>query len=182
MEAKMLIKKILEYFSITCFLMSCSSQNEIKFNVDIIDCIINESSSLPSKFLNYTFFCKSSDNKILRLGVYDLQRIHEVSYNQMSYKFFLTKALSQNILISKSSFEAFDLDQEVQYDYVHNKFDDFINKYCEKYNDSSYTLKTKNYEYINSILYYCFINNYFSTFDDYSGVYRITKIDKWECK
>lgn len=177
----MLIKKL--FGCIMCILfVSCNSQNEIKFNEEIIDCIINESSSLPSQFLNYTFFCKSSDNKILILGVYDLRRIHEDDYNQLTYREFLTKSLNQTLLISKSSPKAFNLNKEVQYDYSHNKFDDFINKYCEKYNDNSHTLKIKNYDYINSILYYCFINNYLSTFDDYSGVYRITRIDKWECK
>lgn len=161
-------------------MLSCKTG--LKFNENIIDCISNESAFLPSQFLNYTFFCKGSDNKILIFGVYDLQRIHEDSYNQMSYKSFLTKALNQNLLISKPSPKAFDLNKEVQHDYNNNKFEDFINKYCEKHNDDSYTLKTKNCEYISSILYYCFINNYLSIFDDYSGAYKILKVDKWECK
>lgn len=127
MEVKMFIKELLLGCVICIFLVSCNSQNGMKFNRDIIDCISNENSSLPSQFLNYNFFCKSSDNKILILGIYDLQRIYEDNYNQMSYKSFLTKTLNQNLLISKSVPKAFELNKEVLHDYNSNKFEDFIN-------------------------------------------------------
>lgn len=162
--------------------MSCSSQKEVRFNEDIIDCIVEESPSLPSQFLNYNFFCKNSNNQILMLGVYDLRDIYKKKYSWMSYKDFLTEALNQRLLILHNSSKAFDLDKTVEKEYKRNKLEDFIRIYCDEYSNGLYCLKSVDKELVNTILYYLFINNYLSSFDDYSGVYGISRIHSWQCK
>ncbi len=175
------MKKVL-ILIVGILLMSCSSQKEVRFNEDIIDCIVEESPSLPSQFLNYNFFCKNSNNQILMLGVYDLRDIYKKKYSWMSYKDFLTEALNQRLLIAHNSFITFDLDKTVEREYRNNKLEDFIKIYCDEYRRDFYNLKPVDKYLENTILYYLFINNYLSSFDDYSGVYGIAGIHNWQCK
>lgn len=163
---------------------SCRDKHPIKplrFNKEIIDSISKETTDLPSAFSSIFFFGKCSSGNIALLEIQDLRGLHKIKFPNLDFHTFLEKSLNQEINVDlKDKIKCFELDEDITSMYTQNDFKTFLDLTCEKVNDGSYTLKKNiNEKQINTVLYYCFINNYLAVFDDYIGKYYINTDSKY---
>ena len=160
----------------SCF-FSCNLKHEPTFNKRIIENISNADINYPPPYFGM-FFCKGQNGQILPLNAGELRDIYSKEFRQLNYKSFLSELLNQNIEVKYNNHKGFILDPEVESHYKSLDINEFINFYCVKTSETSYTLnktfpKIKKY----SIFYFLFINNYLTSFDDIGGFYLIKKID-----
>ena len=107
--------------------------------------------------------------------------LQHYSETYKSFEAFLSDALNQEIIFSQKELGKgtpfFKLNDAVTKKYSQSEIADFIKAYCDKTADDRFTVKKKyvNDEYLYSVLYYCFINSYQITLDDYEGKYFITQ-------
>ena len=167
---------ILILFPLTVFI-SCTIKQKPTFNKHLIENLSNAQTDLPSYYSGIIFFCKSQNKKILPVDANDFRYIYSKEYSKLDYKSFLTKLLNQELDIQYNNKNSFEINKYIENQYKSMDFISFMNFYCVKTSKSRYTLKNnvlKSQRY--SILYYLFINNYFTGFDDYGGTFVIKKI------
>ncbi|HRB70956.1 MAG TPA: hypothetical protein PK776_03820 [Flavobacterium sp.] len=160
--------------------LSCrnsQSKKKFKFNTEIINRISNETTDLPSSFSSIFFFGKCTSGNVALLKVQDLKGLHKIKYPNLDFYTFLEKALNQEIVVDyKDKVKCFEFDKSISSIYEKNDFNTFLELTCEKISGDKYTLKENiNNGQINTVLYYCFINNYLTVFDDYIGKFYIDK-------
>ena len=161
---------------LTCFI-SCNKKENPPFNKTLIERISEESVNYPSYYSGIMFFCKSQDNKIVSLNVYELREIYSKEFRYLSYNFFLTKLLNQKIAIQYNNKKEFNINEDIEKQYISMNTDDFLNFYCRKTSKDRYTLKLNIPKSERStIFYFLFINNYLTVFDDIGGFFIIEKI------
>ncbi len=116
------------------------------------------------------------------MGCTNVNVLHEVflryySETYKSFEAFLSDALNQKILFSQKELgrgtPSFRLNDAVTNKYRKSKMGDFVTAYLTRIADDKFIVKNEyiNDEYLYSILYYCFINSYEITLDDYKGKY-----------
>jgi hypothetical protein len=131
-----------------------------------------EDPNFPSQFLGIHFYCQGENNKILLTNADELKFVYEESHYDMNYKTFLTKVLSQQIIINNEHGDVFSLDKNVTYEYQTKKFIDFLLSYFKNDGENQYVLTSKITDNErNTVFYYLFINNYLTVFDDVIGNY-----------
>ena len=165
------------FFFLTCFI-SCNIKQNPPFNKTLIERISKESINYPSYYSGIMFFCKSQDNKIASLNVYELREIYSKEFRHLNYKLYLTKLLNQKIVIQYNNKKEFRINEDIEKSYTRMNIDDFLITYCKKTSKDRYTLKLnipKSQRY--SIFYFLFINNYLTSFDDIGGMFIIKKIE-----
>lgn len=158
--------------------ISCNIKQNPSFNEMLIERISKEPINCPSYYSGIMFFCKSQDNKIAYLNVYELREVYSKEFRSLSYKSYLTRLLNQKIAIQYNNNKEFKINVDIEKSYTSMNIDDFLNFYCMKTSKDRYTLKRdipKNQR--NSIFYFLFINNYQTSFDDYEGTFIIKKIE-----
>lgn len=108
-------------------------------------------------------------------------RYYKNAYEDFSS--FLSDALNQKIIFKEKEFEGynifiFEMNHVVEERYHDLSLKNFIRYYCSKEDKNRFVVKKKynNEEYLMTILFYLFINNYDITSDDYMGKYKIRKI------
>ncbi|WP_306353310.1 hypothetical protein [Flavobacterium sp. '19STA2R22 D10 B1'] len=132
---------------------------------------------LPLQYNNIMLFGKCKDDKIGLVYMSELRGIHKFKYKNLEFSAFLEKALNQEIDISyEDKIDCFEIDKTVSLLYKENSFDKFLDIIGDKIDTTTYSLKIDpNKKEINSILYFCFLNNYLASFDDYIGFFYIRK-------
>ena len=134
---------------------------------------------LPSIMPQY-LFAKGVNDSILLIEDYRiLEEIYDSGSYKISYKDFLTLALNQKIILQPQfSVPRFHINQKIATKYHNNKFGDFLDTYCNKTSDENeHHLRndiSENEKYM--VMYYLFINNFVTSFDDYSGIYSVKNI------
>ena len=88
------------------------------------------------------------------------------------FKEFLSEALNQKLKVKgREGNVFFELNPEVTSNYNNNSFFDFLEIYCEKENHERFALNQEvPEEYMDTIFYYAFLNNYLVAEDDFLGV------------
>ena len=170
-------KKALICTSLFLIFFACQKNKSIRFDENLINKISDENKELPSQFSSNIFFGKCSNNKIAEVYIQDLKAINKFKFPTLSYKDFLQKALNQKIAIDyEDKIKCFDLDTQIRLSYKSNDFNTFLNQYTEKVEGKKLLLKKSiNEKQLNSVLYYFFLNNYLSSYDDYIDRYYIIK-------
>lgn len=118
-------------------------------------------------------------------GCTNVNVLHEVflkhySETYQSFEAFLSDALNHKIEFSEKDLGKgtpfFKLNDIITKEYNQSDISEFIKIYFDELDDERFAVKKKynNDEYLYSILYYCFINSYHITLDDYEGNYFIT--------
>jgi len=141
--------------------------------------------SIPSVhgFL-YLFFSVEGNKK----GHGNVNILHDIyiSYYRNTYEdfsLFLSDALNQKMIFKEKECEGHDISRFkvnhiVEKHYRELSLTNFIEHYCDKEDENNFVVKQKynNDEYLMTILFYLFINNYEITSDDYIGKYKVRKI------
>ena len=144
---------------------SCHENNPIDINNNLIEKISKEDIELPSQYNMFKFYVKCDDNDVAYINVQQLRVIYkEFEINKTFYK-FLSDTLNQKKHLNQNvDLECFKLDKEIIYEYENNSFQDFINLYFDK-NGNNLKLKNKLIDNkMNTIFYFCFLNNYLASF------------------
>lgn len=135
----------------------------------------------PSRF-DFDFFVRCKNEKVTVLNEPALWEIHRENPKNLPYEKFLDLALNQEIEVHNkrilSSADCFLLDSKIVHYYKNHSLEDFLLEYFIKEN-SGWRLKNGFAKsQLMSISYYCFINNKFLQFDDYTGIYILVEPDE----
>lgn len=163
--------------------ISCNNSNE-HIDKKIVKELARGDFETPS--INGFFMLFVAGNKGDK-GCTNVNVLHHVFLKRYSkvypdFELFLSDALNQKLKFSDINFgggiDFFKIDSTICKKYNESDLDDFINVHFDKSHKTN-KLSIKQ-AYINekqlfSILYYCFINNYQVTSDDYIGGYYIGK-------
>ena len=172
-------------FLIITLLLSCSDAKiQTNINPMFIQKLMEnridvERGWLPSITPQY-LFAKGDNDSILLIEDYRiLEEIYDSGSYEISYKDFLTLTLNQKIILKPQFFVSkFQINQEIAARYHVKNFDDFFDTYCKKTSyENGYHLRndmSENERY--AIIYYLFINNFITSFDDYFGTYSVEVI------
>ena len=167
---------ILTLIACHIFLISCNDRKVFKFNEKLIDRIANENLEIPSQYNSVILFCKCGDNEIALTYMQELRGVYKNRYNKMMFSQFVEDALNQKLDISyKDKIKCFSLDSKVKEKYEKNSFENFVNLYCDKFDGVFRIKKNIKESQFNSILYYLFLHNYLTIFNDYEGYYYSQK-------
>ena len=163
-------------FLLTCSL-SCSTKQNYPFSKSFIQSISKEDQKFPSRFSNILFFCKCQNNEILSLSVYEIREIYLSEFKRIDYSTFLTDLLNQKQAIHcRNQDKTFKINDDVKRHYSEMGVDEFVGFYCTNLRSDLYVLKNNiSTDQRNTIFYFLFMNNYLTSFDDYSGTFKIRK-------
>jgi len=178
------MKVIKSFIIILVFYSSCTlSNNKPVFDENMIKLISENpiysgNQNIPPNYVSTTFFVQGKHGKILLLDPRELEEIFINDYSSWKYDKFVRKALNQELIIKNENIgKPFELDKEVMSNYLKHDFLDFLKMYSEKIElNDRYMLKNDiQKQQLFSVLFYSFINNYLSVFDDYIGCYFVIK-------
>lgn len=174
------MKLIFLFASAFYLFCSCSNKENDYFTKEsLVEYISNEdprtSSNLPLVFL----FCKSNDAD--RLGFidnYGLQKHFLTTDSSLNYKVYIQDIFNYKIKIDCQSLnECFNLNDTITDSYENNQLDNFLAKYSKKVIKNVYSINTElSYNAKLTVSYYLFLNDYFTQFDDISGLYYVEKL------
>ncbi len=177
-DTKVLVhcKRVIGLFLIL-FFASCKDNKGSAFDEKVVEKIAQESTEYPSEFSSIPFFGKCSNNQIGLVYLQDLRAIHTLKYKQLNFLEFLNKSLNQEITIDYlDKIKCFDLDKSVTLLYESNDFYTFLNLYTVKTKSNRTALKKEiKTNQIETVIYYLFVNNYLTSYDDYIGKYYVDK-------
>jgi hypothetical protein len=156
-------------------LFGCKPQNSLHINNDFIKEISQEDQNLQVE--SNVFFCKCQDNLIVRLTLNQLRELFRNSTSFNNFEKYLVATLNQRIKIDcKDIDNTFELDPIIKTHYEKMGIDHLLKSFCTQSGNDTYYLSPKMPQnQLNTILYYCFINNYLIGEDDYLGAYVILK-------
>ena len=165
-------KNLLVYGLTIILFLSCTSEKMVNHPA-FDEQLINEIAKGPEVDIIFVFsyaFVQGENNKIIQLDPRELHEIYMKGDYKMSYKEFLTEALNQKLKFKgREGNVFFELNPKVTNNYNNNSFFDFLKLYCEQ-RDEEYVLNNNvPEEYINTIFYYAFINNYLVSENDGLG-------------
>ncbi|RYF23508.1 MAG: hypothetical protein EOO42_07100 [Flavobacteriales bacterium] len=169
---------------ILLIVLSCNS-SKVGIDKQFIEELAKDDFELPSRNGFLLLFISVEKNEKIGTNVNVLHSLFLQDYSKRynSFKLFLNDALNQKITFSKEQFfqkneTSFKLSEKITSDYLSLGIQSFVNQYCEKSNKRSFVKsKYHNDKDLYSILYYCFINNYKVSLDDYSGDAFVEKIN-----
>ncbi|MDH6342444.1 hypothetical protein M2480_001066 [Parabacteroides sp. PFB2-12] len=144
----------------------------------IIESLSNEPLDLeyPSRYEGLHLFicCEDENEKKITFPRIIKKEYLENKYN-MNYKTYLRKVLKESMCIHIPD-SCFRLDAVISDNYDRMNFDTFFSLYCYENGNVFRISQGLNENEIFTILYYLFINEYYSFWDDYIGVYSIRKL------
>ncbi|QRE04038.1 hypothetical protein [Flavobacterium psychrophilum] len=131
-----------------------------------------------SHYMSVPVFVLNNHSLLISTRVDFLHHLYIFSYKNQyeNFNIFLFKSLNQEIIFdekyfTKYDFSIFKIDNGVKKKYETKKFIDFYNYYLKKEDKKEYLSRDKildtNQHF--SVIYYLFINNYYTTEDDYIG-------------
>lgn len=175
------MKKII--LSIVLLVIASCNTSEININEKIIKQLSEGDFKIPSAHGFALLFVSSKKNE---KGHTNVNVLHEIFLKYYATKYSDFKSFLSDVLNQKRSFSQerldewgvgrFELNNGVEDKYNQLSMSGFIKEYFDLADDKSkFVVKSKYSEEVYSILYYCFINNYKITLDDFRGKYFISK-------
>lgn len=176
-----------------CFVNGCAQNNyREKAYEDLKEYVLNEDYSGVGYIL---FFETETKNEITYTDAFSLQRdlYYSPKYKDIDKDAFLKKIMMGEIILSCKDFrQCFTIVPTIMEDYKKKNFEDFLKsntRYLEE--DNKYIINyTYSYNEKISVAYYLYLNNFYSSYDDYSfdffsrkdPVYNevITDTEGWE--
>jgi len=158
--------------------ISCNENQNSSSHRKLVERILKEDINYPSQYGNVLFFCKCQENKIVVLSIYDLRELF-VKHKSNSRSKLLTDLFNQSIKVSCDGYDKrFSIDEDIRNLFHKDGLNKFIDSQCIRKGDK-YFLIEKNITTVqqNTILYFLFVNDYISSFDDNLGEYIIYKIE-----
>lgn len=164
------VKIVFVFTFLICCLICCKQHVKQKFDEKLIEEISNENTRFPSKYTDTPFFIRCNESQFSIIKIKDLRYIYNLNYKNISYSEFLRQILNQELIsVNINNSECFILDENISEQYKNaNNFESFLNLYTVKTNSGQLILKNT-INQTKTILYYFFINNYLSSYDDYGG-------------
>ncbi|WP_293309443.1 hypothetical protein [Pedobacter sp. UBA5917] len=161
--------------------ISCTTPG-VKINESIITELAKHDFKIPSVhgFALIFICCKENYKAFTNINVLHKIFIKHYSEKYPDFRSFLSEVLNQSINFSEKDLDNwqighFKLDTNVQETYAKLAMPDFIARYFDSTEDKKVlAVKTEYHKDAYSILYYCFINNYKITLNDYQGKYFIS--------
>ena len=156
---------------------SCSNPAN-EFDNKLIKRITDEvvTTDAPSQFIGIDFYVKCENGDVAQVGVNLLRYIYKESKTEISYEEFLMRALNQKESFAESDYiKCFSLDKKITGEYHSQGFKSLLDIYFEKSNSGLRLTKNLPENELETLSYYCFLNNYMLDFDDYIGFYYIHK-------
>jgi len=152
---------------------SCTNQNHITHQ-ELIEFISNEDPdgySLVSEIYLFSIF--KNENKIKLLDSSILLKGHYHFFNDVSYKDFVLGVFSNKCNLECTEvYECFALDEVISADYNQLSFSSFVEKYIIHRSKNNHTIKKDlSHNATLTVMYYLFLNDYFTVYDDISGLY-----------
>lgn len=170
------MKKTVIYIIIVISVLLSCSQKKVDYikNYELIEHISKENPDLYSVFAGIYLFMKDKKTKeLIAVDSSDLMRLYSNKYDRMTYGNFIKGVFSNKIKIYCEEVSyCFDLDDNITRTYEEESFPFFLKKYCRNYSQDKYLIirelpKKETF----TVMYYLYINNYFSAYDDISGYY-----------
>jgi hypothetical protein len=179
----MKLKFRLLFFLVLCLMtlnVGCNDKSKYYISEKLIQSISEEDSSFPSKYNGIIFFGKCTNDEIMVLDIKQIRDIYLSDYSHLEYKSYISELFNQQLTLNFDlGYPKYVLSTEVKYNYRNLNFESFINMYCIKTNNSNFVLKNNSNNEINktTVLYYLFLNNYLTIFDEHTGIYVVTKFN-----
>lgn len=164
------------FIIITSMLFSCVSKEESYINnKELIQHISNEDADLPSLYSGIYLFCEinKKEKKFQLLDSSALLKAHYGFYQNMTYKDFVLNVFTNQLIIDcEEVYECFTINDTIATEYNNSPFPEFANKYAKSFANNIYTLKRDLSLNVRlSVMYYLFINDYYTSYDDVAGYY-----------
>lgn len=140
--------------------------------------VTDDRDTLPSHYNFINLYARCSEKQVTVIRLTSLMRLYDQSSKSVTFYEFIEKILNQQrVLDNPKETSCFDLVDSVTGEYERLSFDEFIDLYFSKSLSDQYILKQNvDPKTIDTIAYYCFINNYLIEFDCYIGLYHLYKI------
>jgi hypothetical protein len=176
--------KIIIFF-IVILIYSCNNQNSTKDDKRFIELlaseyplqVIEEGNILPSKYNGYILYIKYNNKQAVKTNVNALIRLYDKSYKSKRFRDFLEQVFNQKIKLNESEeFIYFHLNNRITNDYENLGYENFKHLYFLPTSDiEEFDLKPNiKPDELDTIFYYCFINNYLYSGGEY-GPFSIRK-------
>lgn len=156
---------------------SCSNPAN-EFDSKLVKKIANEdiTTDIPSRYSGLDFYVKCESGDVAQVGINLLRYIYKESKTEISYEEFLKRALNQKESFAESEYiNCFSLDNKITEEYHSQGFKSLLDIYFEKSDNGLRLTKSLPENELETLSYYCFLNNYMLDFDDYIGFYYIYK-------
>jgi len=156
---------------------SCSNTAN-EFDNKLIKKMADEviTTNIPSQFIGIDFYVKCKNGDVAQVGINLLRHIYKESKTETSYEEFLKRALNQKESFAESEYiNCFSLDKRITEQYYSQGFKSLLDIYFEKSDNGLRLTKNLPENELETLSYYCFLNNYILDFDDYTGFYYIYK-------
>lgn len=179
----MKIKLLLGVCCLFLFFCDCQKKKEIMNHDLLVESITDEDpQSIFSPYSGIILFCKTGDKEqIGYLTVSQMQSNfnNNNSFYIMGYRQFVKAVITQEITLGDGNIEnQFILNGKIMSEYNKNSFSKFLSNYTRSINDNEYSVATGlSPDETMTIIYCLFQNNYYTSFDDYIGLYYSRKID-----
>lgn len=175
--------KVLLMIALLLSTISCNNRAELGISEKTIDQLSKGEFKIPSINGFDMLFIAIQQKNIAVTNVDVLHNIYSKYYfdRYSDFRSFLSDALNQNLDFSEQDLkrwgvDEFELSVNVQNSYNQMSLSKFIIKYFDKSEyKNKLVIKRKYQDDTLSILYYCFINDYKASLNDYLGEYYITK-------
>ena len=163
---------------LSSFFYSCKTKSEIAINDNLLKEISQENQSLPSQYSSFILFCRCQNGNLSIINTHTLRELYKKASIKNDYHSFIKELLDQKIKLECSTqAEWISIDPLIMNQYEKMSFRKFLFTYCEKKSKNKYFLKDDIPDnQVKSILYFLFINNYFSSEGDYIPGYFIIKM------
>ena len=170
-------------FNIMLLFVSCNFTKEQSKEPDPFEGLkrIDESSDDYTINGSMFLFGKSDSSGRIKYGlIYRVINfyLHDPRYNQLDYTEFISNLISNSDFACDDIMQSFKINDTIRNSYDKNKFSAFLLKYSsDTINDKYIISKDLSFNSQLSVIYYLYLNNYYTDFDDYSGCYFSRKID-----
>ncbi|WP_417351233.1 hypothetical protein [Flavobacterium alkalisoli] len=149
-----------------------------EFDNKLIKRIANEDINIdiPSQYSQFDFYIKCENGDVAQVGINLLRFMYKENKMDISFEEFITTVLNHQQTFAESKYiDCFSLDKEISKQYHSQDFKSFLAIYFEKSHDSFRLKKSLSENKLETLFYYCYLNNYLSSFDDPSGFHYVTK-------
>ena len=158
---------------------SCTKANKPGSHDSLIDYISNEGPEAWPAYSHIIIFCKCDNGEIGYLDVFGLRKGFNVpEYNKLGYSKYVSDVINWKQTIDpKETYISFTLNDTISESYHDNTVENFLKIYTEReYADGEYLLKRDlSYNSTLTFIFYLYQNNYYTSYDDYSGFYSTVK-------
>lgn len=176
MKIKLLLI-LISILNISCL----NKKQEIKDNKHdelINNLVLDGHENLFSNLGNPILFCKlPNENEYGYVDLWGLKKIYQEKYINIDYQYFLTDVLNQKRILDSSQLDGyFKLNDTIMQSYRKESFSKFLAMYNEKVSNNEYSVNRSLSLNAKYTIFYClFLNEYYTTFDDYIGIYYSSK-------